>query len=236
MKAFSGFPIKTRFTPIPNPFFSTVLPDIDNLAELKVTLHIFWSVYQKRGYPRFVTRRELLGNPVLMKGLGDNGAPEELLQQGLEQAVKRGTLLHLTLKRDGAIDDLYFVNTEADRRAVEKLESGELKLEGLVRSEPREATEEQRPNIFTLYEQNIGMLSPIIAEELKEAEGTYPASWIQDAFREAVDLNKRNWRYIARILERWAVEGKQDGKPGRHTEAESDPEEYYRRYGHLLKK
>ena len=95
---------------------------------------------------------------------------------------------------------------------------------------------QQRPNIFTLYEQNIGMLSPIITDELKEAEKHYPAQWIEDAFKEAVDLNKRNWRYISRILERWAAEGKIDGKPGRHTKAESDPEEYYRRYGHLLKK
>lgn len=80
------------------------------------------------------------------------------------------------------------------------------------------------------------MLSPIIAEELKEAEKIYPASWIDDAFKEAVHLNKRNWRYISRILERWATEGRSNGKPGRYSKAESDPEEYYRRYGHLLKK
>ncbi len=235
MKSFSGFQGRTRFTPIPSPFFSTVLPQIDDIAELKVTLHIFWAVYRKRGYPRFVTLNELLADAVLMKGLEKEGAADGLLRMGLEQAVARGTLLHLTLERAGNADELYFVNTEPDRRAVEKIKSGELKLGELVRSEPCRAGEEQRPNIFTLYEQNIGMLSPIIAEELKEAESTYPASWIRDAFREAVDLNKRNWRYIARILDRWAAEGKDNGEPGRHTEAESDPAEYYKRYGHLLK-
>ena len=66
----------------------------------------------------------------------------------------------------------------------------------------------QRPNIFVLYEQNIGPLTPLLAEELMEAEDTYPAAWIEDAFREAVELNKRSWRYIQRILERWAAEGK----------------------------
>ena len=80
------------------------------------------------------------------------------------------------------------------------------------------------------------MLSPIIVEELKEAEKTYPESWIQEAFKEAIDLNKRNWRYISRILERWAAEGKDHGEHRRHTKAESDPKEYYRRYGHLLKR
>jgi len=235
MKGFSGFPGKTKFTPIPNLFFSAVLPQIDDLAELKVTLHIFWAVYQKRGYPRFVTCRELLGNHVLTKGPESNGSPGDLLQRSLDQAVSRGTLLRLTLERDGDIDDLYFVNTEADRRAVARIESGELKLGELVRREPCPASQE-RPNIFTLYEQNIGMLSPIIAEELKEAEKLYPASWIEDAFREAVDLNKRSWRYISSILRRWAAEGKDDGEHRRHSKAESDPEEYYRRYGHLLKR
>jgi DnaD/phage-associated family protein len=68
----------------------------------------------------------------------------------------------------------------------------------------------QRPNIFVLYEQNIGPLTPLLAEELMEAEDTYPLPWIEDAFREAVELNKRSWRYIQRILERWAAEGKTD--------------------------
>ena len=118
---------------------------------------------------------------------------------------------------------------------MERVEKGEVDLGGPVKSEPLPAGLEQ-PNIFTLYEQNIGMLSPMIAEELQDAEKLYPDSWIQDAFREAVDLNKRNWRYITRILERWAAEGKDNGEPGRHSEAESDPKEFYRRYGHLLKR
>ncbi len=68
----------------------------------------------------------------------------------------------------------------------------------------------QRPNIYVLYEQNIGPLTPLLADELKEAEDSYPAAWIEDAFRESVELNKRSWRYIQRILERWATEGKGD--------------------------
>jgi DnaD/phage-associated family protein len=235
MTRFGGFPTKTKFTPIPNVFFTRLLPEIDDPAELKVTLHIIWAIYQKRGYPRFVTYRELLGSPVLMKGLVNNGSPSQLLKHALTQAVDRGTMLQMTLERDGEVEDLYFVNTDADRRAVEKIESGEIKLGGLVAAEPAPAGAE-RPNIFELYEQSIGMLSPIIVEELKEAEKSYPEQWIEDAFRIAVELNKRNWRYISRILERWAVEGKDDGEHRRHSEAESDPEEYYRRYGHLLRK
>ena len=166
MKVFSGFPPKSKFTPIHNIFFSEVLPRIDDLAELKVTLHIFWVLYQKRGYPRFITYGELLGDPALMRGIEGQGSAPELLRQGLNQAVSRGTLLHLPLERDGEVRDLYFVNTDADRRAVEKIKSGELKLGELVKAEPYQISPEQ-PNIFTLYEKNIGMVTPIIAEELK---------------------------------------------------------------------
>ena len=77
---------------------------------------------------------------------------------------------------------------------------------------------ETRPNIFVLYEQNIGLISPLIAQELMEAEATYPQGWIEEAFKIAVERNIRNWRYIKRILERWATEGKEDAKAKRSPE------------------
>ena len=61
-------------------------------------------------------------------------------------------------------------------------------------------------------ESNIGMLSPMIADELKEAEALYPSDWIADAFREAALQNARNWRYIVRILESWEREGRSRGQ------------------------
>jgi acyl-CoA thioester hydrolase len=65
-----------------------------------------------------------------------------------------------------------------------------------------------RPNAFTLYERNMGMLTPLIADELRQAEENYPAEWIEEAFREAVSSNKRSWKYVRAVLERWRVEGK----------------------------
>jgi len=35
MKQFNGFPTKMQFTSIPNVFFSSLLPQIDDIAELK---------------------------------------------------------------------------------------------------------------------------------------------------------------------------------------------------------
>ncbi len=51
------------------------------------------------------------------------------------------------------------------------------------------------------------MISPLLAEQLRDAERSYPWPWIEAAFREAVALNRRSWRYIERILERWRTEG-----------------------------
>jgi len=68
----------------------------------------------------------------------------------------------------------------------------------------------------------------MIAEELRDAERTYPAEWIADGFREAVELNKRSWRYVLRILERWRREGRGDGAPrGAATETTEDRKRYY---------
>ena len=51
----------------------------------------------------------------------------------------------------------------------------------------------------------------MIAEELKEALKLYPETWIKDAIKEAVSLNKRSWRYISKILDNWNAGGRNDG-------------------------
>jgi hypothetical protein len=52
----------------------------------------------------------------------------------------------------------------------------------------------------------------MIADSLDLAEKDYPAGWIADAIRLAVENNKRNWRYCEAILRRWKESGKDDGK------------------------
>ncbi|HEX77266.1 MAG TPA: DnaD domain protein [Dehalococcoidia bacterium] len=208
---FKGFPPKMQFTPLPSLFFSQLLPQMADMAELKVVLHTFWLLYRKRGYPRFVTYGELASDRVLMSGLAELGDAAEALARGLAGAVARGVLLHLLLEGDGGREDLYFINTPSDQRAVALIQSGRLSVGALPRGEIQAPA--AAPDIFRLYEENVGMLTPLIAEELQQAERDYPFSWIQDAFREAVALNKRSWRYISRILERWASQGK-DGASG----------------------
>lgn len=66
------------------------------------------------------------------------------------------------------------------------------------------------PNIFKLYEQNIGALTPLVAEQLKEAEHDYPPEIILNAFRQAAEHNKRSWKYVSAILLNWARENKHE--------------------------
>jgi DNA replication protein len=236
MKPFLGFPRKMRFTPLPNIFFSQLIPQIDDIAELKVTLHLFWVIYGKRGYPRFATYGELLADRMLVKSMGDG----ETLRHGLERAVSRGTIIRLNLERDGRPVELYFLNTEDDRKACARIERGEIDVALLPDKEPsldfpQPPEIEESSNIFTLYEENIGMLTPMIADELKDAEQLYSASLIEDAFREAVSRNTRHWKYIEAILKRWASEGREHGAPGRYSK--EDPEKYFKgKYGHLVKR
>jgi len=237
MKHFTGFPAKMDFTPLPNLFFSTLLPQISDIAELKTTIHLLGALYRKRGYPRFIAYRELLANKGLIRSLKHETKPqEEVLRQALEMATKRGAFLHLILDRDGAPEDIYFLNTDSDRQTVAKIQNGELALTGLKTVAQTPIDAEEQPNIFTLYEQNIGMLTPMIAEELGEAEKLYPSDWINDAIKEAVSLNKRNWRYIVRILERWLSEGKGSGAYKRDSK-KTDPDKYIKgKYGHMVRR
>lgn len=234
MKKFAGFPSgRVEFTPIPNAFFSAVLNDITDIAELKTTLHALAVLYRKKGYPRLVGFGEMLENVPLMQSL--NGS-KDLLQESLDRAVATGTLLRLSVEKDGSPENMFFLNDDAGRQAVAKIEAGELKLPGVKTSGRVTVQAEAPPDIFTLYEQNIGILTPLIADELRDAEKLYPPDWVRDAIKEAVLHNKRNIKYIGKILENWSVEGRRDGTYQRDTK-ETGPDKYFRgKYGHMVRR
>ena len=197
---------KTDFIPVPDSFFTQAVPKIQDLAELKIVLYTAYLILQKPDHPQFVTYKELKAESCRLSA----ELGEETIRQTLDSAVEHGTLLHSTLNINGMLEDVYSLTVDS----------------------------RQPPtiNIFAIYEQNIGMLTPMIAEELKEAEKLYPPQWIEEAFREAVTLNKRSWKYIARILERWASEGKDSGEHRRDIKKDG-PDKYIKgRYGHLVKR
>jgi DNA replication protein len=210
MKTFSGFsPGKVHSVSIPESAFTELIPIIDDLAELKLTLHVLWRLGRQRGKVRYLRRADLISDHVLLSGLANDSF--EAFHAALERAVERGTLLRTETTIGETSEEIYFANTPKGRAAVEAIARGEW---------PGDLESAARLNIFTLYEQNIGMLTPLIADELRQAEKEYPAEWIEDAFREAVSLNKRSWKYIRAILERWRVDGRGDEAERRSDEAE----------------
>ncbi len=220
MKIFSGFPSgQVHSVSIPEPVFTELIPLIDDLAELKLTLHVLWRLGQQRGKVRYLRRADLAADHVLTSSLGV--VPAGVLNGALERAVERGTLLRVETTTGGTTEELYFASTPKGRAVVEAIARGEW---------PDELESAGRPNVFTLYEQNIGLLTPLIADELREAEQTYPAEWIEDAFREAVSLNKHSWKYIRAILERWRTKGRGESRRTRETERRRDIEGKYGEY------
>jgi DNA replication protein len=237
MKKFDGFPARMEFTAIPNVFFSGLLPAIDDMAELKTTLHVMALLYRKKGYPRYIRLAELLEDAALMEGLRSGpDSPEAALRRGLEMAAGRGTLLRLALEGDGAAEEIYFLNDKAGRQAVSRIKNGQIVLTGLKVKAEAYIEPAEAPNIYRLYEDNIGILDPMISEQLRDAEKTYPEKWIRDAFQEAVNQGVHKWSYISAILARWATEGKTDGTHQRDSE-KTDPDKYIKgKYGHMVQR
>lgn len=226
---FNGFPAgKVRLTPIPAQFFAELLPEIDHLGELKVSLYAFWFLDHQEGEFRYLTAQDLCEDRLFMAGMGPNEeAARAALEDALERAVIRGTLIKAELP-DG--EALYFLNSPRGRAAVEALRAGAWSPADVIHPEIR--LDAERPNIFRLYEQNIGPLTPLIADALREAEQTYPMDWIESAIRAAVEANVRKWRYVEAILKARLERG-DDGTD--RTKFEKDRQRYIKgEYGDLI--
>jgi DnaD/phage-associated family protein len=218
MVPFEGFPEgKLNFTALPNPFFDQLLPTIDHLGELKVTLYAFWRLNRMEGAFRYLRRANFAEDARFLGGLAEDGESAELaLDEALARCVQRGTFLQASLPLEGGEESYYFLNTPKGRAAVQAIQRGEWRHSG--QQEAPLELDQDRPNIFRLYEENIGPLTPLIAEQLREAEEAYPVVWIEDAVRIAVENNARRWSYVAAILNRWQEGGRDERTDRRDTE------------------
>ena len=199
--AFAGFDERARSVPAPAPLLGPLLAEITDDAELRCILRFLWHQAQVPGSPKRVPVERMRTDAVLLAALGS----EDDAERGVRLAVERGLLIEA--------DGWLLLNTPQNRRFAGRLGRA---------PEPAAAPgPAERPNAFQCYEENIGMLTPMIADELRDAEKEYPAGWVEDAIREAAASNARSWRYAVAVLERWRREGRGKraiGKPGRDTE------------------
>lgn len=219
MATFNGFkPGAARKIWLPEQFFSDLLPQINDLAELKLTLFCFWALHQQDGTYRYLRHADLLSHAALrdmLAGITPGADPAQMIEQALARACGRGTLLAVQLPQER----IYFLNTETGRSAAARINAGDWRPTsgGIEILAPR-------PSVFDLYEANIGPITPMIAEHLKNAEQDYPAAWLAEAIALAVEHNKRSWAYVRAILQRWDTEGR--SRETTERDHQSDAEKY----------
>src|SRR5215207_1221800 len=205
MKTFKGFTDSESFTQLPDTFFHQLLPKIDTAEELKVTLDFLWRAEHTDG--TFRALREVDFNAKEL------GLSTDEIRAGIERAVTRGTLLKV--EKDQQV--YFLLNSPRGRATAQAIEHGTWNPERADSAVPFE-----RPNIFRLYEENIGPLTPLIADALKDAEETYSPEWIAETIDLAVRNNKRSWRYCEAILKRWKEEGRGEKQDRRDPEKDRD--------------
>ena len=197
---------------LPADFFTGLLPSISDLDELKVLLCIFHLLQGRNDPVKYFFLDDLLVDEAVTQCFSD----EALLASALEKAVNHQAIL--SGQYDGR--QLYFLNTPRGSGAWRALQKGAWTPDSRRTIQP---TPDQKPNLFTLYEKNIGPLTPILAETLEDAEKEYPADWLEDAIKIAVKKNVRNWQYIEAILRSWK-------EKGRNEENRRNDQENPRRY------
>jgi DNA replication protein len=215
MPKFSGFTDRESFTRVPDSLFRTILPEVDDLDELKVTLYMLWRFEHMEGASRHLV-------PDDFKGVVADPTP------ALENAARRGSLLLPEWQGKLRV----YPNSPWGRAVAQAYSQGK----GLTSQRQGESLPPlERPNIFKLYEENIGPLTPLIAEALKAAEQEYPPEWLPEALEIAVKNNKRSWKYAEAILRRWKEEGhakeqdRRDAKEHRGDEVRRNVEKFLKR-------
>ena len=214
---FEGFPEQsTAMVRLPAVFFTRLLPQINELGQLRLLLYMFWHMEGQQKVVRSFRWGDLTSDPALMEMLGG----EDHLRSALNNLVNLGAVL--TAEMDWMDEVYYFFNSPQGRAAVQAIATGH--WQEMQKDHHPIHLVDQAPNIFELYEENIGVITPMMAEILKEDEATYPAAWIEHAIQIAVSRNVRSWNYVQAILKRWQKEGFID-EQNRQDDSQ-DPESY----------
>ena len=161
------------------------------------------------GYFELLSQQEVASDVIELFILLDHlpAAEDDRWQRALAELLEEGLLLSYPQTiEDPQEPVLLFPATPEGTRRFEALQAGELTKSEIQAANP--LPDPSKPNIFILYEQNIGPLTPMVAEILKADAETYPESWLRDAMQQAVSRNIRNWKYVQAILKSWQEKGR----------------------------
>jgi DnaD/phage-associated family protein len=196
-----------RSVRIPHGFLRKVLARTEDLAELKVILYVA-SVSAEIG--RRAVPREAVMHAEAAHAIAGEGSPEPAearARRALDRAVVNGSLLQLSILTAAGRTPHYLTATDENREAVERFRRNDAEAARSLGIQPGDEVEVYRPNIFGLYERAIGPLTPLVAEQLRDAERSYPRDWIEQAMQEASEREHHSWKYVEAILTRWEAQG-----------------------------
>lgn len=216
---FDGFPDQGRFVSIPNLCFSFLLEKLEDIATLKLAFRIIFLIQQEPGKVRFVTMNSMLTDSSLVSAIGCSNTNdfERIVRSGVQHCMDLGIFLKTLVEDNGCMEELLFLSSDHNRGIIRKIQNGEIVLPKLPGASPIPEYAPQ-PNVFQIYEESIGILTPLIAERLKELEVEFPEPWIYAAIKEASIQNRMRLSYIEGILRRW----RQDGRGHRTSRGNSE--------------
>lgn len=195
--------------PVPVQFFTELLLNIDDQAELRVTLYIWYAITRKVGGQRFVLQSEIENDPLLVNWFIHKGGTEGLLTS-IELTRKTGVFIGAQLPNK---DFVILPNDEAGQRLLNRFITDSQVLQDQVKPTAPvryQSTSAQSP-VAIKYEQEIGAITPSISTMLQDSESRYPMDWILEAISVAAESNARSWRYIQTVLENWQKNGRNNG-------------------------
>ena len=205
--------------PVPVAVLTEILPLVTDIAEAQVLLAVIRLATAAGAIDAPISHDALFGDRPLRRALKSGGSPREpdhRITLGMDLAIGRGTLLSFATEQGSRRRSWIVLATPASQAQVAAMTRGAVPPPTtLWDGDEAPSVVAERPNAFRLYEQNIGMLTPLVADKVMDALERYPSDWIEDAIAEAVAYNKRSWRYIQGILENWAVQGRGDQRDRR---------------------
>ena len=157
---------------------------------------------------------------------------EASIRSGLKELREAGHMKYTTSRQEGRITgwliEVYEVpqaelitnSPDGDFQQVENLHVENQDVENrtqvlkTLNSNKKEVIKKTEDGeIFKLYEQNIGPLTPMIRDRLGDMLDEYGNIFLADAITEAAERNARNIKYIEACCRNWKANGRAAKKP-----------------------
>lgn len=228
------------YTKIPNDLFD-IIPDLTG-AELKIVLLIYRATigYHKQkarfsyreiaeltGLQRgtVVTSMAALQEKHIVLKYSDGQKKSEyqiILESGTKIIPIDGTKIVPVVRENHTDNGTKIVPQSPALKKKENIKERDVVD---IPDEPVIAEENTRPNIYRVFEQEIGALTPSIADALEDAVDEFTEPWVVDALKECAARGARNWKYAHAILKNWKASGRREKKPAQPEPNTNQPTE-----------